>query len=535
MKKSIVLCFLSIPILLFGQITVHGKLTQSARWSGTVIVKGDVIVPPGVMLMIDAGTKIIIDAKSDTTGSGKDSEHIEFIVLGQMIAEGTPDAGRIVFTSNSVEPRLHDWYGIIFKNRVTASTLKYCVIEYANKGISCLASAPLIENCEIRYNQYAGINCDVRSQPYIRNTTFYGNDFAGIVCELAAAPVIEKCTISQNENGVVISKKSQPDLGREFPAEGQSVGENFILNNFEYNIYNYSVNTIYAQNNLWNTINEAEIQATIFDRTNNVAKGEVLFTSLIDIKLFQPALLAQADEQNDLQDAPSPAPKRTRTKQPTASRDIVKLTPVKDKGEKAVAPQKTPAKEPEKKAPEIDQKVVVSQKTPAAEPRIQKAEPKSNDTEYIASLAGSAATIPTTSEQNNTIEPEPSLPITLDNSIESQEEASVEKVVEETKPAIIEPVIERLLDRGKRDYIRRVNAKYPDTYRKFKNDGKVLLEVFVGKDGRVENYRVLKSDGDLFTSSAIDALKQFRYKPGTYQGKPVRFKIVEPFVFKYYD
>ena len=60
----------------------------------------------------------------------------------------------------------------------------------------------------------------------------------------------------------------------------------------------------------------------------------------------------------------------------------------------------------------------------------------------------------------------------------------------------------------------------------------MLLEVVVALDGSVESYRILKSDGEFFADSAIDAIKKFKYKPGTFKGQPVRFQIVEPFVFR---
>ena len=52
------------------------------------------------------------------------------------------------------------------------------------------------------------------------------------------------------------------------------------------------------------------------------------------------------------------------------------------------------------------------------------------------------------------------------------------------------------------------------------------------RDGTVESYRVLKSDGEFFSDAAGEAIQKFKYKPGTFKGKPVRFKLVEPFVFR---
>ena len=517
MKTFIILCLLITSQFLWGQDGLYGRLSEDTRWYGEVTITGDIVVPQGVSLKIDAGTRISISAKSDVTKSGKDPEHIEIIVIGELIAEGSDVGGKIIFTSNSPEPRLHDWYGIVLKNRTTASYLNNCIVEYANKGITCFASAPIITNSDIRYNQFAGINCEIRSAPFIENTTFYGNDFAGIVCEYGATPVIEKCTISQNGNGIVISDKSQPDLGRANPAEGESAGQNFILNNFEYNIYNYSSREIYAQNNLWNTIDQAEIQNTIFDQSNHASMGQVIITPLIEFEAMNPAMIMTASAVTEQPDPPASSPKvddepparQQKNASQSRSRSVTQSTPPPTRTQTQTKPK--------------------TETPPPAE------ETSSTLAAGAAVTAGIGMSTSKPIERNNDVQSQPVETAPAKTEQEDVKQTDTTPKTTSSTPAVTEPIIERLLDKGKREYIRRENAKYPQTYRKFKNDGKVLLEVFVGKDGRVENYRVLKSDGDLFTDSAIDALKTFRYKPGTYQGQPVRFKIVEPFIFKYYE
>ena len=58
------------------------------------------------------------------------------------------------------------------------------------------------------------------------------------------------------------------------------------------------------------------------------------------------------------------------------------------------------------------------------------------------------------------------------------------------------------------------------------------MEVIVGKDGRVEDYKIIRSDGENFSEAAIEALKKYIYQPGTFKNVPVRFKIIERFKFK---
>lgn len=91
--------------------------------------------------------------------------------------------------------------------------MQYCVVEYAYNGISCANSTVLIDNCTLRFNQYAGISCEFSSNPLIQHTALLSNGFAGIVCELRSNPVIQFCHILLNANGLVASDKSAPDLG----------------------------------------------------------------------------------------------------------------------------------------------------------------------------------------------------------------------------------------------------------------------------------------------------------------------------------
>ncbi len=106
---------------------------------------------------------------------------------------------------------------------------------------------------------------------------------------------------------------------------------------------------------------------------------------------------------------------------------------------------------------------------------------------------------------------------------------SIKKSGEQIRPLL---VIEGLLDSRRRKYKYRTIPKYPQVYKKMNYEGKVFIEVIVDYNGNIESYQVLKSDGEYFTESAITALKEFKYKPGTYQGNPVKFKLVEPFIFK---
>lgn len=68
----------------------------------------------------------------------------------------------------------------------------------------------------------------------------------------------------------------------------------------------------------------------------------------------------------------------------------------------------------------------------------------------------------------------------------------------------------------------RVEPEYPSVARDARLSGRVILRAVVGLDGSVEQVEVVKSPNDLLTRAAESALRQWRYRPATIRGKPVR-------------
>ena len=68
-----------------------------------------------------------------------------------------------------------------------------------------------------------------------------------------------------------------------------------------------------------------------------------------------------------------------------------------------------------------------------------------------------------------------------------------------------------------------MSPKYPDLARKAKIEGQVILQALIDSDGTVKEAQILKSPGAKFgfDEEAINAIKQWRYKPGLQNGRPV--------------
>jgi protein TonB len=87
------------------------------------------------------------------------------------------------------------------------------------------------------------------------------------------------------------------------------------------------------------------------------------------------------------------------------------------------------------------------------------------------------------------------------------------------KPPVSRPLrVSQGVERGFLE--REVKPVYPALARQARIQGAVLLQAIVGKDGSIENLRVV-SGRPLLAPAAIEAVRQWRYRPYTLNGTPV--------------
>lgn len=94
-----------------------------------------------------------------------------------------------------------------------------------------------------------------------------------------------------------------------------------------------------------------------------------------------------------------------------------------------------------------------------------------------------------------------------------------------------EPIVPFFALSDKPVEIKRVNPKYPELAKKAGIEGTVVVKVLVNTKGDVEAVEVLKSH-PLLDESAIEAAKQFKFKPGKQRDKFVKVWVSIPFNFK---
>lgn len=81
--------------------------------------------------------------------------------------------------------------------------------------------------------------------------------------------------------------------------------------------------------------------------------------------------------------------------------------------------------------------------------------------------------------------------------------------------------------------VRKVEPEYPFGARRKNLCGKVTVKFLVTPSGEVSKLGVIEaSPPGIFDASALEAVRQWRFKPGVYQGHAVATWIVIPIQFK---
>ena len=71
------------------------------------------------------------------------------------------------------------------------------------------------------------------------------------------------------------------------------------------------------------------------------------------------------------------------------------------------------------------------------------------------------------------------------------------------------------------ELIERVEPAYPETARKLRQAGTVVLEAVITSAGTVDEVRVVASAGPLLDAAALSAVRSWRYRPATLNGRAV--------------
>lgn len=80
--------------------------------------------------------------------------------------------------------------------------------------------------------------------------------------------------------------------------------------------------------------------------------------------------------------------------------------------------------------------------------------------------------------------------------------------------------------------VKQVKPTYPELAQRAGIEGRVIVKIWVDKDGKPHKAIVLKSDAEIFNKAAVDAAMQYRFTPAIMNHGPVAVWVVIPFTFK---
>ena len=463
-------------------------ITGETRWSGSVLIRGDVVIAPSGHLQIAPGTRILFEPNKDVNHSGFDKTRAELIVKGTIISKGTIDR-KIVFTSAAKNPRMQDWAGIVILNNTKPAVFEFSVIEYAYNGFDIKKSDPIIQNCQIQFNYNAGVKVAVRSRAKLIGNIIRDNGYAGVVCETGARPILTDNLITKNQIGIIAFGSSQPNLGDLQKGPNFNPGRNALFDNLEYDIYNHSSNDIKAEGNSWGNQDLKTILAHIYDKADAVRFGKVDFNPIKgNVDLYKKMLLAQQ-------------PAAPATKDTVENRQESNLAVANQKEQLPPKPEIVAPEETAKKNIAVAETLAKAEKTIQPEKLIA----QTNEDTVQENKPLPKPTKQTISQTNVEEEQKPKIDynqIFLDVFLDKKV-----KVVKEAQPIIDDPA------KGMYEH------------------GKIMVRVVVSRKGTVEQAKVLRGLNYYYDQLALDAAKKFRFEPGTVKGVPVRFSTSILFMF----
>jgi protein TonB len=81
--------------------------------------------------------------------------------------------------------------------------------------------------------------------------------------------------------------------------------------------------------------------------------------------------------------------------------------------------------------------------------------------------------------------------------------------------------------------IKQVPPIYPSSLARIGVEGIVRASLVVDTDGRVQDIEIIRSSHPLFSEAAIKSLEGWRFTPGTYDGEPASFRMMQPLRFNF--
>jgi parallel beta-helix repeat protein len=174
----------------------------SGVWSEFVSVSGNITVPAGDSLIIEAGTLVRFLGK------------YHFYVYGYLACNGA-EGDSVIITSgpaNQVQAK-DQWYGIDFYDAADDNSyFHYTTVAYAYDGIYYEWSAPSIQNCLVQHHQRYGIYANRSDDALIESTTINNCSNAGIYAYYSTPQINQSSIFDCTSYGIHLDQYSHATI-----------------------------------------------------------------------------------------------------------------------------------------------------------------------------------------------------------------------------------------------------------------------------------------------------------------------------------
>lgn len=171
--KTTLICVVSLLMLLLAAPAPCMVLTTDTTWSGDVALDQDILVPEGVTLTIQPGSRIRVSASESTK---TDPEYLssltEIIVRGKLLANGNESAP-ILF--EPAGDKKWSWAGIIIDGG--SADIRFSDIRNAETGVYVLAGSLSLTKSLLSGNRYGITVQGPEAKARLRNTRIRENEY----------------------------------------------------------------------------------------------------------------------------------------------------------------------------------------------------------------------------------------------------------------------------------------------------------------------------------------------------------------------
>lgn len=166
-----------------AQTNVAGGNITNETWTqagSPYIVMGDVFVPAGSYLRIQAGVDVQI-ADTDGQTSTPDTTRVAISISGALRIDGTKDEPVHIHAQSGES--IDTWHGLVIHDSATEAKISHTILEHARYGLDVDNALVEIYACEFAKNHFHGVNLDdgaaIFDRVMLRENENYGVSVAG--------------------------------------------------------------------------------------------------------------------------------------------------------------------------------------------------------------------------------------------------------------------------------------------------------------------------------------------------------------------